>query len=126
MQKFVALSVAEAELIALVQCVQEMMFIKRLLNSMKLQVQLPMVIEVDNKAALDLVNGWSTGGGTKHSEVKVMYLRELKEKGIIRVYWHPTKENESDIYTKNVDNKLFEKHAKKLCCEEQDETVAEE
>ena len=122
MQKFVALSVAKAELIALVQCVQELMFIKRLLESMKPLVQLPMIIEVDNKASLDLVNGWSTGGGT-NSEMKVMYLRELKEKGIIRVYWHPTKENKSDIYTKNVENTLFEKHTRTLCCEDQEENV---
>ena len=39
-----------------------------------------------------------------------MYLRELKEKGMIRVYWHPTDDNEADIYTKNVDNQTFKRH----------------
>ena len=114
MQKLVALSVSEAEIIALVQCVQEIMFVKKLIESLKLQVQLPIEIEVDNKATVDLVNGWSIAGGTKHSEVKIMYLRELKEKGIIRVYWHPTTENESDIYTKNLDIKSFIKHKNTL------------
>ena len=114
MQKIIALSVSEAELFALVQCVQEIMFVKKLLESMKLRVKLPIIIEVDNKATVDLVNGWNISGGTKHSEVKVMYLRELKEEGIIRVYWHPTSDNEADIFTKNVDNKTFEKHVRAI------------
>ena len=73
-----------------------------------LQVELPIEIGVDNKATQDLVNGWSIAGGTKHYEVKIMYLRELKEAGIIQVYWHPTKDNEADIFTKNTDNKSFQ------------------
>ena len=102
MQKIVALSVAEAEVTALVMCVQEMMYIKKLIESIELIVMLPMLVQVDNKTAVDLVNGWTVGGNMKHSEVRLMYLRELKKRGIIRVEWHPTDENESDIMTKNV------------------------
>jgi hypothetical protein len=114
MQKIIALSVSEAEIIALVQCVQEIMFIVKLINSLGLKVKKPIELEVDNKATVDLVNGWNISGGTKHSEVKIMYLRELKEKGTIRVYWHPTEENESDIYTKNVKTEDFERHVMTL------------
>ena len=121
MHKLVALSVSEEEIIALVQCVQEMMFVKKLLESLKLQIKLPMEIEVDNKATIDLVNGWNISGGTKHSEVKIMYLRELKENGIIRVYWHPTDDNESDIYTKNLDNKTFTNRKNTLIGKNEDE-----
>ena len=49
MQRIIALSSTEAELIALVQCVQEMMAAKRLLESMGLRVKLPMLVECDNK-----------------------------------------------------------------------------
>jgi enolase len=52
--------------------------------------------------------------GPKHSEVKIMYLQELKEKGTIRVYWHPTEENESDIYTQNMKTEDFERHVMTL------------
>ena len=110
MQKIVVLSVTEAEIIALVQCVQEILYVMKVLKSMMLEVELPMIIEVDNKGAVDLVNGWSSGGGTKHMNVRKMFLRELKEQGVLSIKWQPTKENESDIFTKNVDNATFDRH----------------
>jgi hypothetical protein len=41
-----------------------------------------MILEIDNKGAVDLTNNWSVGGRTRHVEVQY-YLRELKEEGII-------------------------------------------
>ena len=114
MQKIVSLSVTEAEVIALVQCVQEMIYIKKVIESMKLKVELPMKVEVDNKGAVDLVNGWSCSGGTKHMDVRIMFMRELKENKIIEVVWQPTAANEADIFTKNTDNGTFLKHMKRL------------
>jgi hypothetical protein len=110
MQKIVALSVTEAEVIALVQCVQELLYMMKILQSMKLEVELPFIVEVDNKGAVDLVNGWSTTGGTKHMDVRIMFLRQLKENKILKVTWQPTKDNEADIFTKNVDNATFRRH----------------
>ena len=81
---------------------------------MELKVKLPMVIWVDNKAAVDLANGWSSSGGTKHIDVRLAFVRELKEEGKLIIKWIPTEENESDIYTKNVDSTLFNKHVSKL------------
>ena len=77
-------------------------------------MKLPIYFEVDNHAAVDLVNGWSIGGGTKHMEVRVMFIRELKESGDLKVKWVSTHENEADIFTKNVDKETFEKHVSKM------------
>ena len=52
-----------------------MIYVKKLLESVRLKVQLPVVIQVDNKGAVDLENGWSANGGTKHMEVRVMWIR---------------------------------------------------
>jgi len=82
------------------------------LESIKLKVELPMIINTDNQGAVDLINGWSTTGGTKHMDVRVMFLRELKEQGVIRVEWISTNANESDIFTKNVDKEALSKHIK--------------
>ena len=117
MQKIVSLSVTEAEVIALVQCVQEMMYMKKVMESILLKVELPMIVEVDNKGAVDLVNSWSSSGGTKHMDVRIMYLRELKEQKILKVVWQPTKENEADVFTKNVDGATFERHLGALVSE---------
>eukprot|EP00957_Ditylum_brightwellii_P010347 782432-Ditylum_brightwellii.AAC.1 len=62
MQKVVALSVTEAETIAGVQCVQDMLYCKCILEGMGLQVEQPMVLHIDNSGAVDLANNWSAGG----------------------------------------------------------------
>lgn len=110
MQKTVALSVTEAELMAAVSCAQDMMYAKRILESLGLQVQLPMILEIDNKGTVDLINNWSVGGRTRHVETRQLFLRGLKEQGIFTVQWIAGAENEVDIFTKNLPNKLFEKH----------------
>ena len=117
MQKVVALSTTEAETIAIVQCVQELLYIMKLIESLKMKVRKPMIVYSDNKGAVDLINGWSIGGGTKHMDCRIMFLRELKEDGVIRVQWIPSGENPSDIFTKNVDRQTFLKHVKTICYE---------
>ena len=76
-----------------------------------------MILEVDNKGAVDLANGWSIGGGTKHMDVRIMFLRELKEQGTLLVKWISTQDNAADIFTKNVDPSTFERHVKVFCDE---------
>ena len=111
MQRIIALSVTEAELIALVQCTQEMFFVKKILESLGLCVELPMKVQCDNKGAVDLINGHSIGGNTKHIDVRILHVRDHKEKGIIAVEWIPTHENESDMCTKNNCKTVYNKHS---------------
>ena len=111
MQRIVALSSAEAEVIAVIQCVQEMLYVKKVVESMKLKVDLPMQIECDNKGAVDLVNGWAVGGNSKHIDVRLDFLRKLKEAGIIRINWVSTNCMVGDLHTNNLERNTFEKHA---------------
>ena len=85
MMPVIALSVTEAELYAAVQCVQDMMFAWRVISSIGLEVELPMLLEVDNKGAVDLINGHSVGGNTKHIDVRILHVRDHKDKGLIKV-----------------------------------------
>ena len=112
MQRTVALSVTEAELIAAVQCAQDMLYIKKVLESMGLQVELPMVLKVDNSGAVDLANNWSAGGRTRHVETRMFFLRDLKEAGIIKTVWTKGSENPVDMFTKNLAGPAFQKCAK--------------
>ena len=108
-QKHVALSVTEAELYAAVNCVQEMIYCKNVLNNIGLQVTVLMVPEVDNKGTVDLINNWSVGGCTRLLNVRQCYLCELKEEGLLVVEWIAVDLNDSDIFTKNLGETLFEK-----------------
>jgi hypothetical protein len=109
-QKHVTLSVTEAEQAAAVTCAQDMIYQKHLLESMTLQVELPMILEVDNKGTVDLANNWSAGGRTRHVDVRQNFLRELKEDGILLVKWIPGPSNDADLHTKNLSGPDFEKH----------------
>jgi hypothetical protein len=95
--------VTEAESGAGVTTAQDMMFTYRLLNLMGLKVELLMLLEMENKGAVDLANNYSVGGRTRHVDVRFFYLRELKQEGLIVIKHVPGNENDADIFTKNVD-----------------------
>lgn len=58
-QKIAVLSVTEAETVSAIQCAQDMLYVKCLLESMELEIDLE--LEVDNSGVVDLANNWSTG-----------------------------------------------------------------
>ena len=113
-QKFVTLSVTEAESAAGVMVAQDMLHVMRLLVSLGLKVKLPMLLEMDNKGAVDLANNWSVGGRTRHVDVHNYFLRDLKDEGILRIQHVPGDDNDADIFTKNVTAAIHEKHIPKF------------
>ena len=115
MQEFITLSVTEAEAVSATACAQDMLFGMRLLESMGLKVKKPMFLEMDNKGAVDIFNNWSVSGRSRAVSVRYCFLRELKESGTIEVKWISTVENSTDLYTKNLDYKTFEKHTRNYC-----------
>jgi hypothetical protein len=110
-QRFVTLSVTEAECVAAAACVQDMLYGKRFLESIELQVKLPMTLYMDNKGGVDVFNNWSTAGHTRAVSVRFAFIRELKEQGILQIKWIKGGNNPADMFTKNLDRKTFEKHA---------------
>ena len=89
-----------------------MIYQKNVLEMMGLQVELPMILEVDNKGTVDLANNWSISGQTRHVDVRQNFLRELKEDSILIIRWISGDENDTDIHTKNLAEPLFENHAR--------------
>jgi hypothetical protein len=62
------------QVFAAVMTVQDMLFIMKIVESMGLQVELPMLLEIDNKGAKDLINNWSVRGRLRHIKVKQCFL----------------------------------------------------
>ena len=93
MQKCVTLSVTEAEVMAAVECAQDMLFAANLLESLGLKVKKPMILECDNKGAIELVHGWQANGRTRHVANKIHCLQELKENGEILMKCVKTEDN---------------------------------
>ena len=88
-----------------------MLYVKRVLESMKLKVETPMVLEIDNSGAVDLTNNWSAGGRTRHMETRMFFLRDMQEEGILKVHWLRGEDNPVDLFTKNLAGPAFEKCA---------------
>jgi hypothetical protein len=110
-QQSTTLSVTESELVAGTECAQDMLYIKKVLESMNLKVKLPMILHIDNKGVVDFTQSWSTGGRMRHVDCRYYFLRDLREAGIIQVIWINSTSNEADLYTKNLDCNTYHKHA---------------
>ena len=100
-QPRVTLSSSEAEYIALVFAVMELLFIKSIVESTGREVELPMLALCDNLGAVSMATTKSTRGRTRHIDTKHHFIRELIEDGIIKVEFVPTADNQADIFTKN-------------------------
>ena len=109
-QKFVTLLVTEAKIAAGVLVAQDMLYVYRILESLELEVELPMVLEMDNSGAVDIANSWSVGGRTHHFDVRNYFLHELKDKGLLVIKHIAGEQNDADIFTKNVTSAIFDRH----------------
>ena len=93
LQRIQTLSVTESELLAVILCVQDMLYACHILEGLELKVEKPMILECDNKGAVDLINNWSTGGRTRHIQSRIYFLRQLKEQNELKVIWKQGENN---------------------------------
>ena len=68
--KSVVLSTTEAEYMALSEVVKELKFIAQLLQTMNIEVELPITVHVDNVGAIWLSNNHTTSDRTKHIDIR--------------------------------------------------------
>jgi hypothetical protein len=80
------------------------------MESLELEVEFPMVLEMDNSGAVDIANSCSVGGRTRHVNVRNYFLCELKDQGLIVIRHIAGESNDADIFTKNVTSAVFDKH----------------
>ena len=112
--KSVVLSTTEAEYMALSEVVKELKFIVQLLQTMNIEVKLPITVYVDNVGAIWLSNNRTTSDRTKHIDIRTAFVKEYQEDGKIIIKFEKSEENEADIFTKNTTNVIFSNHQKKL------------
>jgi hypothetical protein len=109
-----ALSVCEAEQLSGVLCAQDMLYCKKVLKSMGLKVKHQILLEMDNKGAVNRANNFSVGGQTRHVDVLQCVLRELKESKIMDIHWIKVSVNDAEVFTKSLDDSAFEECIKTL------------
>jgi hypothetical protein len=112
--KSVVLSTTEAEYIAVSEVVKEISFLIQLLQGMNIKVDLPVKVHVDNVGAIWLANNRNTSERTKHVDIRAHFVREFIVDGRIEIVFVKSKDNDSDIFTKNLKSELYEIHKKKI------------
>ena len=112
--KSVVLSATEAEYMALSEVVKELQFIVQLLETMNIEVELPITVHVDNVGAFWLSNNRTTNDRTKHIDIRTSFVKEYQEDGKIIIKFVKSEENDADIFTNNTTNVIFSNHQKKL------------
>ena len=113
-QKSVTLSSSEAEYVALAEAGKEIKFVVQVLESLKISVELPIVVKVDNIGAIHMSENPSTGNRTKHVDVKYHYIREMVIDEFVKIMFVRTDDNHADIFTKNVSADVLLRHRRHM------------
>jgi hypothetical protein len=80
---------------------------------MRVILDFPIIIEVDNTGAIYIAKNYTTGQRTKHIDIRAHLVWEFTEDGVLKVVFVGSEDNGADIYTKNTTEFLFEKHSRK-------------
>ena len=116
----VTLSSTEAEYVAMSEVVKDLIFIRNILESIGLKIQYPMIVEVDNTGAIYLGMNRATGQRTKHIDIRYHFVREFIDEGIVKIVFVSTKENDADVFTKNVTSEIYDRMKDKILSKRSD------
>ena len=97
-QQTVALSSAEAEYVALSSAVQEAMWLQRVLEEVGVRQHKPVLIKEDNQSAIAIATNPESHDKTKHIDIRHHFVRDLVEKGAIRLEYCPSVDMVADIF----------------------------
>ena len=101
LQKLVTLSSCESEFVGLCSAVVEIRYLRQLMEELGKPQQEGTVLWEDNKACIILAEGeTSSGGRSKHIDVKFRYIAENVKSGEVCVRYIPTSWNYADMMTK--------------------------
>ena len=113
-QDTIAMSTYQSELTAASLASLEAVFLAGLTEQVTGRDVTPIDLGVDNKAAVDGSHDFISNSRVRPFERRQLKIRELVERGIVNVKWVATLDNISDIFTKPLGYRLFEKFRKVL------------
>ena len=109
-QKSVALSSCEAEYMAGAECCREILWLKQLLQEMKvLDPQQVLVVNMDSTSAIALAHNPISHQRTKHIDIKYHFIRDLVLADQIKLVYVPTADKIADLFTKAVSKLIFQR-----------------
>ncbi|POM68328.1 Integrase catalytic core protein [Phytophthora palmivora] len=98
----VSLSTMEAEYTAASVVAQEMLGVRELLGELRVPLETPMGLRVDNQAVLKQLGGEQSSGKAKHIDVRIKFVGDYVRRGVLRAEYLETKEMAVDVLTKSL------------------------
>eukprot|EP00261_Vitis_vinifera_P038360 XP_019079603.1 PREDICTED: uncharacterized protein LOC109123660 [Vitis vinifera] len=117
-QNVVTRSSAEAEFRAVAHGICEIMWIRRLLEELKMTGSSPMKLYCDNKATISVAHNPVLHDRTKHVEVDKHFIKEKIGNGLVCMTYIPTEEQVADVFTKGLHKRQFDFLVGKLAMED--------
>lgn len=108
-QRCVALSSCEAEFMAATAAACQGIWLRNLLSRITNEKTGPVLLYIDNKAAIDLAKNPVFHGRSKHIDIRYHFIRECVERGEIIIKHVKTDEQRADVLTKAMSTVKFEK-----------------
>ena len=112
--KIVALSSAEAEYAAASYCCKEVQFVRKLLGDLGFPPKGPVVVAVDNQAAIKIAENIGVTGRTKHFTDAIHYFRHLVDHRVVLPTFVRTNYQRADGFTKPLGKGPFREWMKNL------------
>jgi hypothetical protein len=113
-QGVVTRSNAEAKYKGMTKGVCELLWIKNLLQELKISPTFPMKLYCDSKVACDIAHNPVQHDRTKHVEIDIHFIKEQLEAKIIEVPHVRSQDQLADILIKTVSSKAFQQVLDKL------------
>jgi len=107
-QNVVARSSAEAEFRAMAQGVSELLWMKIILDDLKIKYQAPMGLACDNKSAMSIAHNPVQHDRTKHVEIDRHFIKDKLDDGLIVTEYIPSRLQLTDMFPKGLPTKQFE------------------
>ena len=92
----------------------EIMLMKQMMEFLQMKVNLPILVKVDNVGAIYLASNATSGQRTRHIDVRYHFVRNYVEEGILKFVFVQSKENDADMFMKNMGEQDFIKHSEKF------------
>jgi|UniRef100_A0A2N9GH69 hypothetical protein len=106
-QNVVARSSVEAEYRAISDVVCELLWLRILMGELGFNLEKPVNLYCDNKAAISIAHNPVQNDRTKHVEVDRHFIKEKLTNGIISVPFVKFEDQLADILTKTVSSRVF-------------------
>ena len=110
----VARSSAEAEFRSMAQGICELLWMKIILDDLKIRYEEPMKLFCDNKSAISIAHNPVQHDRTKHIEIDRHFIKEKLDSGVITTTYIPSEHQLADVLTKGLPKDRFSQLTCKL------------